>query len=105
MSKKSLRKYKRSGACQCPICDRVCPLVEHHINGRRVKNANQQWNIAWICPTCHDEIHADITNKIILVGWHNTSLGRKLIWYRDGQEKEDLFEASRPPSYKNGYEF
>ena len=43
----------------CSICgwnDAPCDL--HHINGRKVADANGHWNLCYVCPNCHRKIHA-----------------------------------------------
>lgn len=98
MTKRAIRKAKRSGTRACPICERVCPLVEHHINGRDIPRANEPANIAWICPTCHDSIHSDMPSRIIIEGWFKTTKGRELIWRRKGEAKK-FADGAKPPIY------
>ena len=43
----------------CSVCDwneASCDL--HHINGRKVPDANGHWNLCYVCPNCHRKIHA-----------------------------------------------
>lgn len=68
----------RSGSLVCPICKEKHILVEHHINGREILNANQPFNIANICSNCHNEVHH---GKIVIEGWFSTSNGRELLWH------------------------
>jgi len=97
MSRKSLRKYFRSGNNECPTCDREAKLVRHHINGREVHRAEEAWNIAWCCPTCHDMIHEKL---LVIEGWFTTTEGRELIWHHKDDEGITGEEAT-PPSYSN----
>jgi uncharacterized protein YlaI len=98
MTKKANRKAHRSGTRGCPLCDRICPLVEHHIHGREVKNANHPSNLAWVCASCHDRIHTDVDDRIIIEGWFMTSKGRELIW-RHKHESPKINEGAKPPLY------
>jgi hypothetical protein len=86
MVKRNVRKMNRSGAVPCPICESRVPLVEHHIHGREVKRWNEEWNIVWLCSNCHDLVHTDGENRIILMGWYSSTSGRRLYWYRHGEE-------------------
>jgi C4-type Zn-finger protein len=95
MSRKAKRKRMRSGTEECPICDIVAKLCRHHINGREVPRAEEEWNISWICPNCHDKIHE---GDIIIEGWFKTTNGRKLIW-RDKEDDSITGEESSPPKY------
>jgi thiamine kinase-like enzyme len=72
-------------------------LVEHHINGRKVRRANENWNIAWVCASCHDDVHA---GNVIIEGWYSTSAGRELVWRRKG-ELPKLNDGAQPPLYSD----
>jgi hypothetical protein len=95
MSKKAVRKSMRSGVKKCPISGYVGPLIEHHIHGREINDAESDWNKAWISPNVHDMIHQGV---IIIEGWFMTSEGRTLIWRWNGDETTTGFSAT-PPSY------
>ena len=97
MSKKAVRKFNRSGKNNCPICDRQCRLVEHHLNGRDIHNWNKPSNTAWICGACHDMVH---TGDIIIEAWLMTSGGRKLFFHYQG-EPSITGLASTPPIYNS----
>lgn len=86
MAKLNIRRKYRSGNMPCPICETCVPLVEHHIHGREVKRWNEEWNICWLCSNCHDLVHCEGDNRIILMGWYQTTNGRKLYWYKSGDE-------------------
>lgn len=98
MTKQAKRKYFRSGKAYCDICNQQRPLVEHHLNGRNVQNWRDGWNISTICANCHDSVHI---GDIIIVGWFQTTNGRKLIWHRKGEEITDYGEPAQPPIWKN----
>lgn len=98
MSKKAFRKLMRSGTKTCPISGYVGSLVEHHINGRDIKGAEEDWNKVWVSPNVHDKIH---DGSIIIEGWYSTSDGRTLIWRCKDQESI-TGTSSTPPIYKNG---
>ena len=70
--------------------------MEHHIRGRDIPNANKQFNLASVCPCCHDDIHIGI--EVVLEGWFSTTSGRKLFWHRKG-EPEKMGPGIIPPLY------
>jgi 5-methylcytosine-specific restriction endonuclease McrA len=80
MPKKN-RLANSSGNRNCDICGDVEYLEEHHIRGRKIKNANKMFNIANICPNCHYKVHL---GDIIIEDWKTTEKGRKLIWHEKG---------------------
>ena len=82
-SKKRFRQSRRSGQFPCDVCGKTHLLVEHHINGREVDDADGNWNICWLCPDEHDEVHA---GNLIIEGWFQTSMGRQLLWHRKGEQ-------------------
>ena len=81
MAKKHMRKKNASGQFECDICGEIEYLEEHHIRGRKIKNANKPFNIANICPNCHFKIHLGET---IVENWTTGSGGRMLIWHKKG---------------------
>ncbi len=85
----------RSGSNKCPVCTVKVKLCEHHINGRKVPMANDPWNIVWLCPNCHDMVHA---KDIIIEAWFKTTTGRELIWHLSGEDSI-TGEDSTPPTY------
>ena len=95
MSKKNIRKYKRSGNDKCEICETKTPLQEHHIKGRDIPDYNNISNRIWCCPTCHDRIHVDL---IVIEGWFNTSQGRELLWHNN-DELSITGKKISPPHY------
>jgi len=95
MAKQAIRKSMRSGHAVCPISNYQGPLVEHHINGRDVKDAEGEWNRVWVSPNVHDMIHM---GKVIIEGWFTTTSGRELIW-RHSEEESITGEDSKPPTY------
>ena len=78
------RKIARSGSSICPICEMRKLLVIHHIRGREVSDWNRWYNEVWLCAACHDECHSS-PPLIIIEGWLQTTLGKKLIWRRSGE--------------------
>jgi hypothetical protein len=84
MTKKSKHRAMASGAGKCPIdAEYTGPLVRHHINGRKVKDWDADWNIAYVSPNTHQLIHE---GQLIIEGWFMTSDGRELIWHWKNQE-------------------
>ena len=77
------KKICREGKQICPICDQQEILVEHHIRGRKLLNANKMFNLLYVCPNCHQKIHY---GQIIIEGYFMTTNGMKLIWHNEGEE-------------------
>jgi hypothetical protein len=95
MSLDAQRIAARSGKMCCQICEKPRLLICHHIHGRAITGGNQQWNLCWICASCHDETHSA---RIIIEGWILTSEGKKLIWRKAGEEAL-ANEGAKPPLY------
>jgi hypothetical protein len=96
MGKRTYRQAMRSGHSSCDICNKMARLVEHHIHGREVAGWRDGWNVAWVCPTCHDQVHA---GDVVVEGWFRTTDGRELVW-RLRNEEPKLREGASPPKYK-----
>lgn len=79
MSKRNVRKSNRSGSRTCPICNGRAKLVCHHIHGREVNRSEDPWNLAFICPNCHDLIHDG--EEIIIEGIYQGTL----VWHKKGE--------------------
>jgi DNA mismatch repair protein MutS len=77
------KKKNRSGKALCDICQEPHILEIHHIRGRKIPNANDDFNLVDICANCHNKIHY---GKIIIENWVMTSNGKKLI-YREPHEE------------------
>lgn len=93
MSKENIHKTMMSGNQMCPIDKNYKgPLDKHHINGRKVKNWDGEWNVVYVSPNTHRLIHE---GEIIIEGWFTTSDGRELIWHRKN-EKSITGENSEP---------
>jgi|1_EtaG_2_1085319.scaffolds.fasta_scaffold168338_1 hypothetical protein len=97
-TKKLQREAGRSGSKACGTCLEPHPLVEHHINGRKVKNWDKPWNISWICATCHDKVHLPKGKpyRIVLEGWYETTSGRRLVWHKEGEPSLTGSDAKCP---------
>ena len=80
--KKNIKKKNLSGTGKCDICQSQTFLDMHHINGRKVKNANSPYNLTSICQNCHRSIHM---GQIIIEGWFMGTNGRELL-YRKNDE-------------------
>lgn len=68
---------RRSGDGVCSVCKKPGLLVEHHINGRRIRNADKEWNLVSICPNCHDSVHAT-PPRLAIRGWLFSTSGKIL---------------------------
>ena len=93
-SQKGLKKQNRSGKKICPICKRNEILIEHHIEGRNVPNANHSSNLAYICDNDHRKVHEGL---IVIERWVMTTEGMELIWHEKG---EDNFTGSEAKPYQ-----
>jgi len=98
MVKKNVRKWKRSGTDECPICEKDLPLVEHHLHGRNVPRWREEWNVAWMCASCHDLVHLQ---EVVIEGWWRVNGQRVLSWRRKGEELK-MGEGIVPPEYGKG---
>ena len=77
MSKKNLKAFARSAQRSCDVCKHYFPLVRHHLNGREIPKYDEPFNVAEVCPNCHQDIHS---GEVVVEGWMQTSVGRELIW-------------------------
>ena len=77
------RKSNSSGQSACDLCKDLEFLEEHHIRGRKIKNANMPFNIANICPNCHFKIHL---GEYVIEDWLKSSCGRVLIWHKKDED-------------------
>jgi len=95
VAKKNVRRAKRSGTRECPLCGDPAPLVEHHIHGRKVPRWREGWNVVFLCATCHDRVHL---REFVIEGWFNVDGVRTLVWRRAG-EPPKVAEGAVPPDY------
>jgi hypothetical protein len=96
MTKEAVRKSKRTGASACDICGKIRSLVEHHIHGREVRGWNGSWNLAWLCPDCHEDVHL---GEKVIEGWFQTDAGKELVWRLKG-EAPKLAAGAMPHTYR-----
>ena len=83
MNQRDKKRINRSGKKACNICNRQTVLHIHHIEGRDILNAEHPSNKCEICPSCHAEIHEGL---IVIEKWASTSSGKKLLWFKKGEE-------------------
>jgi len=77
--KKNIRAQQNiSGKTPCDICHENNFLVIHHINGRKIKNFDYDFNLCNVCPNCHYKVHL---GEIIIEKWFISSDGRILLWH------------------------
>jgi|GEM_PF-3184727 len=84
--KRRTRGQQKLRKDKCEICgyDRAAAINYHHIIPRRDSRCtNENGNIAVVCHSCHDLIHA---GEIIIIGVYSSTGGRKLMWFRSGEE-------------------
>ena len=79
------RKINRSGKYPCQICRNKRILIEHHINGRDIEDAEKWWNKAGVCSNCHRLIHE---GEVIIEKWCSTTNGRELLWHFKNEESK-----------------
>lgn len=71
---------------RCEICayDKPEAINIHHIIPRcDPRCTNDNHNLAIVCHTCHDLIHA---GEITIIGVYSSTGGRKLMWFKRGEE-------------------
>lgn len=83
MSNKSIKNRNASGEQKCDMCGDIQFLQEHHIRGRKIKNYNQPFNLANICPNCHVKIHL---GEYIIENWISSTSGRILLWRKKNEK-------------------
>ncbi len=96
VSKKVYRRLRRklnsTGKFPCEVCKEQTFLVQHHIEGRNIKNANSHNNLANICSNCHLKIHR---GEIIVEKRVMTTLGEVLMWH-ENKDTSITGDDSRP---------
>lgn len=63
--------------CQCCNAD-VNSVDKHHITSQSLGGTNDKFNITFICPNCHRDVHKGF---IILEGMFMTTNGLILLWH------------------------
>jgi 5-methylcytosine-specific restriction endonuclease McrA len=77
--RKTRRKLNATGKYPCEICQECNFLVQHHIQGRDIKNANKHSNLANICSNCHLKVHKA---EIVIEKRVMTTSGEVLMWHK-----------------------
>ena len=80
---KSRRSKNKKGSELCEICKEPHYLQAHHIEGRKIKNADKPSNLIDICSNCHEKIHR---GDIIIEGKFLTSNGLETFWHKKSEE-------------------
>jgi hypothetical protein len=91
-SKKSICLGKSSGNKNCDLCGEKNFLEVHHINGRKVEDAEKPYNLTSICSSCHTKVHM---GAIIIEQWLMTTNGLKLFWHKK-EESSITGQESKP---------
>jgi len=71
---------------RCEICgyDRPAAINYHHIIPRcDSRCTNDNHNLAVVCHSCHDLVHA---GEITIIGVYSSTGGRRLMWFRAGED-------------------
>jgi hypothetical protein len=65
-AQKILKRMWEVGKLKCSNCgwDKTVGDV-HHINGRKIENADSHNNLTYLCPNCHRLAHRKLLNKFI----------------------------------------
>lgn len=86
MRKRRVRGQGTLPKDRCEVCgfDKPAALNVHHIIPRcDPRCTNDNGNLAIVCHTCHDLIHA---GEITIIGVYGSSAGRKLMWFKKGED-------------------
>jgi hypothetical protein len=81
----------------CEICNKNYHH-KHHIESKSFQGSNKKFNIAYLCASCHTEVHL---GNIIIEGRFLTTEGYKLIFHLKGensitgQESEKVFVMNK----------
>jgi hypothetical protein len=67
----------------CEICNKHKARHGHHIQSKSKGGSSQPFNIAYICPNCHDDVHR---GNVILEGKFLTTDGYTLLYHMRGEE-------------------
>ena len=100
MTKKTITSRKtlnKTGEQPCQLCGTRTMLQTHHIEGRKILNANHYSNLVSICPNCHFQVH---WGEIIIEKWVMTSKGMHLFWHKKG---EDSFTGNDSTTHVIGH--
>lgn len=84
--KRRSRKQPKLRKERCEICgyDKTSAINYHHIIPRcDSRCTNDNGNLAVVCHSCHDLIHA---GEIIIIGVYSSTGGRKLLWFKNGDD-------------------
>lgn len=92
MRRKLRRRLNATGKYPCEVCQEQTFLVQHHIQGRDISNANKHSNLANICSNCHLKIHR---GEIILEKRVMTTIGEVLLWH-DKVDESITGEDAKP---------
>ena len=86
--RKSKQPRLKREACEICNCKKRAALEEHHIIPRCDPRChNNNGNLAILCGTCHNLVHA---GEITIIGAYNTSTGRLLMSFKEGKEEPPL---------------
>lgn len=73
--------YRTGGAAavrdQCAVCGSAAQLEMHHIQHQAAGGGHTAGNQVCLCAKCHDAHHA---GTLTILGWEETSTGRRLVW-------------------------
>ena len=58
-------KRMKIGCSNCGWNECICDI--HHINGKRIKDADNHNNLTYLCPNCHRKVHNNFIKKKDLI--------------------------------------
>lgn len=89
------RKHGQEKLCKdrCELCGVGADVVRmhvHHIIPRcDSRCVNDNWNLAVVCPTCHDGVHS---GRKTIVGVYGSTSGRRVLFYSGDRPPADFLE-------------
>jgi DNA mismatch repair protein MutS len=72
---------------RCEICLKETGLEAHHIIPQALAINHTAGNMVCLCTVCHDDHHG---GRLEILGWEETSEGRRLKWVRKGKEENPV---------------
>ncbi len=68
LSKRTVSKIMKRAGVGCSNCSwNECICDIHHINGKKIEDADNHNNLTYICPNCHRKAHNNIIEKKDLI--------------------------------------
>lgn len=89
------------GCCICGWNDTVGDI--HHINGRKIPNADGIKNLSYLCPNCHRKVHRNLIKKEELISfdkqvgdkWKKYALTYKVVSSLSFKYREEISKINK----------